>query len=224
MGDQSQGNDPPNGSQGDDAPKFVTEEQLNRAISARLGQFEKKQDKVFGDFGAKLEQYFSQQPPKDEDKQEGQQTTKVEDHPAFKSMQRQLEDTKKLTERLSHEKQVERSKARDTTLRQALQEKLAAGGVAGAQLKHALGFLVDAEKRVRFADDDSEEILFRDGQDFLPFEDGLRAWMKSDDAKIYLPPRGTNGSGSAPGQGSQAKNTGDMGQDAALLLMKHLTG
>ena len=65
--------------------------------------------------------------------------------------------------------------------------------------RHALGVLVDAERRVRWADD-GESLLFRtETHDELELGAGLREWLKTEDAKLYLPPRGAAGSGDRPG-------------------------
>ena len=61
--DLPQGSQTPSGQGKVDEPKYVTEEQLNRAISARFGDFSKKIEKsletAIGGFGAKLDELKS---------------------------------------------------------------------------------------------------------------------------------------------------------------------
>ena len=65
--------------------------------------------------------------------------------------------------------------------------------------RHALGLLVDAERRVRWADD-TEAIFFRtDAHDELELAAGVREWLKTDDAKLSIPASAPAGSGDRPG-------------------------
>jgi hypothetical protein len=189
-------------------PKFVTEEQLNRAITSRFKDFEKKLDKsnegLVTTLSSKLEELVTGKleslQPKPDDKGEGSKP--AGESPEMKAMARQLAEVQKALEKSNQEKDVERARSRDRDLRSKLQEALSGAGITGVQLKHAVGVLVDAEKRVRIDDDD--RVLFKgDDGDELPLADGVKSWVKTDEAKIYLPPRGSQGSGDR----SQGKGT-----------------
>ena len=97
---------------------------------------------------------------------------------------------------------------RDAALRQRVGEVLAGAGIEGVRARHAIGLLVDAEKRVRWSDD-GESLVFRTAdRDDAELEPGLRGWLKTDDAKLYLPPKGSQGSGDRPAGTGPAATAG----------------
>jgi len=218
--------------QGKDEPKFVTEEQLNRAISARLGDFGKKIEKQFETFGgslttslaAKLDELVTGKlealaPPEKSAPAKPQSWT---DSPEYKAMQRRLEASEKQIEQERQEKAAAAAKSQAQSLRTKLSESLAAGGISGKSLQFALGVLLDSEKRVRF-DEDERPLFKTDDGDELPLADGLKVWLKSDDAKVFLPPRGTTGSGhrpvaTTPTNGTTGVPAGQLGQRLAKAL------
>lgn len=229
MADQTQGNDPPQGSQ-DDSAKAITLEDVNRAITARFGAFEKKFDGKLGEFGKGLEGSLSeailsklaetQKKPADG---EQQKAASIEEDPRFRSLQKQLSELKNATEAQKREVEAERAKASDMRLRQRLGEMLTENGIDGPRVKHAIGYLVDAEKRVRL---DGESIVFADANgEPLDGPTGLKAWLSSDDAKLYLPPRGAAGSGEKPANAQTNAARGNAPPDpqaaAKEVLMRH---
>lgn len=207
-----------------DPPKYVTEEQLNRAMTSRFSAFEKKFEKTTGDLvttvtgkldeliGTKLSELTKKtEPPK------APQTPA--ESPEMKAMQKQLAEVQQQLAKANQEKEAERAAARDQSLRSTLQQQLTASGITGAGLRAAMHLLVDGEKRIRF-EDDSDRILFKGDDGDLPLADGLKSWLKTDDAKIFLPPRGTQGSGDR-GAGTRSPNNAPqpMRAGAALLNM-----
>jgi hypothetical protein len=206
MAEPTQGNDPPQGSQGNGAPGSISLEDVNKAITARFSAYEKKLDtkftESFGGFETKLTELLGQKleelKPKapDGDNKPAQTSSNIEEHPQFRGLQKQLSEVKNKLEAQQKAAEAERAKARDVTLRQRVTERLVEGGIDGTRAKHALGYLVDAEKRVRFADDKADSIVFADANgEALDLETGLKGWLSSDEAKLYLPPRGAAGSG-----------------------------
>lgn len=232
-----QGNQTPSGQgEGDNAPKYVTEEQLNRAITARLGDFGKKIEKsieaAVGGFTSKIDELKSaltpagggeggsKDPPKGGD---------FENSPLVKGLQKQLADQQKATEQLKAERDAEKAKARDQLLRTKLADDLTKGGVDPRYVKNAVGHLVDVEKRVRFADDEGDDIVFKDATGDVDLATGLKGWIKGDDAKIYLPPRGTQGAGDRPGgkappPGQQPPSAGKALLGMAMNVMQGTAG
>ena len=136
-------------------------------------------------------------------------------------MKKQLEQITASNEQLKAERDAEKKSARDGKLRNTLTEKLTRSGIDPKYVGHAVGILVDVQRRVRFADDEGDDIVFGD----LDLDTGLKDWVRSDDAKIYLPPRGTHGSGDPrngkrpPPQGAQPQ-PGDIGR----ALLAHING
>lgn len=198
--DKPQGNQAPPGQGDGGEPKFVTEEQLNRAISARFGDFQKKIEKSLGEsfatsLSAKLDELkASLTPNSGGDSRDPPKGGDLENHPLVKGLQKQIADQKTATEQMKAERDAEKALSRDQVLRSQLTDKLTKGGVDPRYVRKAVGDLVDVEKRVRFGDD-GDELVFKDATGDVDLETGLKGWLKSDDAKIYMPPRGTKGSG-----------------------------
>ena len=198
----AQGNGTPQVPQGDigDAPKYVTEEQLNRAITARLNDFNKRQEKtlgeLFGSFQQKLvEQLEASKPAPAPIKED----PKIEESPLVKGMNKQLAEMKAKLEAAEQEKSAERARARELSMRQRVSEELMRNGIDSARAKAALALLVSEEKRVRLSDSD-DELSFKDvdGTE-VDLATGIRSWSKSEDAKIFLPAKNPIGSGSRQG-------------------------
>jgi hypothetical protein len=189
-----------------DAPKYVTEEQLDKALTPRLRAVEQKVEKSlaqsFEAFSAKLKTDLASllPAPKVEAKPDTKKEPAAPD-PELKKLQDQIGSLTKQAEDARAERDTERAKVRDATLRQRVGELLATAGIEGVRARHALGLLVDSERVVRWSDD-GDSIIFRapDRGD-VDLEAGLRNWLKSDDAKLYLPPKGTQGSGDRPATG-----------------------
>jgi hypothetical protein len=189
------------------APKYITEEQLQGTLSERFRAFEHKVDKTLSAIGPKLKDELAAllpkpEPPKAEPpKPEGQAAgdKEPESHAELRRLQEQISQLTKQNEDARTERDAERARARDVQLRQKLGESLATAGIEGVRARHAIGLLVDAERRLRWSED-GQAILFRgDGGDELDLAAGIRDWLKTEDAKLYLPPRGAAGSGDKPG-------------------------
>lgn len=186
-----------------DPPKYVTEEQLNRAISARLGDFGKKIEKSISEslattLTAKFDELKSSFAPSGTgggDSKDPAKAGDIENHPLVKGLQKQVNDQKIATERMQQERDAEKARARDQVLRTKLADDLTKGGIDPTRVRHAVGILVDVEKRVRFADDEGDELVFKDTTGDVDLATGLKGWLKGEDAKIFLPPRGTQGAG-----------------------------
>jgi len=201
------GNDEPQSSQGETSgPNYVTEgklnELVNRAITARFSAFEKK-------FGNQISESVASLIPKFEELVQAKlpanaaanasPTDKLEENPFVKGLQKKLVELEEQNRKSQAERDTERARARDVALRQKLSEELARHGIDSRYTKQAIGFLVDAEKRVRW-EDDGESLVFRDADGSeIDLQTGLRSWAKTDDAKIYMPPRGVTGSGDRGG-------------------------
>lgn len=186
------------------APDPKLNELINRAITARFSTFEKKisqqvTEAVNGLFPkldelvqSKLQPTTSSSSPSD--------AKSVDESPHVKGLQKRLAELEEQGRKFREERDAERLRARDVALRQRLTDELAKHGVDSRYVRQAVGFLVDAEKRVRWQDDEGEALVFRDADGSeLDLTTGLRSWVKTDDAKIYQPPRGASGSGDRGG-------------------------
>jgi hypothetical protein len=126
--------------------------------------------------------------------------TSVQDSPEWKGMlKKQAELDAKIAAgeaRLA----AERAKSRDVSLRQKVSEALVKKGIDAARARQALA-LLKSEDRVKYeSDDDDAGITFLDADGTeVDLNTGLDGWVKTDDAKIYMPPRGSAGSGDRGG-------------------------
>lgn len=200
--------DQQNRSGGGDQPVAITEatvqELINKAIGARFRTFEEKQAKaaetqsakLLETFGQTLEQKleaFKPAPPQQHDADPKQS-------PEYRAQQKQIDDLKKSITQAQNEKQQERQKARAVMLRQNVETALKGMKV---DHPHAAAYLIDSAKLVDFADENSENVIFRkkgsEETDLL--ETGLSEWLKSAEGKLYVPATGASGSGERPGGG-----------------------
>src|SRR6185369_6111031 len=83
--------------QGGDAPKYVTEEQLNRAITARFTDFHKKTEKTWETFAASLTSKFEEL-VKPAAPASGAADQKPADDPLLQGMQKQIAELKAAAE------------------------------------------------------------------------------------------------------------------------------
>jgi hypothetical protein len=138
----------------------------------------------------------------------------VQDSPEFKGMIRKQQELEQAVQRAEAARNTERAKSRDSAMRTRVAEALLKRGIDPSRVPHALGHLVDVKKLAKYAgDDDDAAIVIKDaGGDDVDFESGLDSWAKSEEFKIYLPPRGAAGSGDRGGgrrPGAAAKKEAD---------------
>ena len=191
--------------EGDEQPSYVTNEQLNRAITSKLKAFESA-------ITGRLEEIISRvAPAQDSNPKPADEVTK-----RISNLEKQLEASKK-------EAEAAKAKNLDTTLRTRVSEELSKIGVASP--KHAIALLVDAEKRIAWGDD--ERLVWR-GDDGTESDlgSGLKAWAKSSDARLLLSPRGTAGSGDrgAPASLNGKTKTTPSKADVGRALLSMMSG
>ena len=191
-------------------PSFVTDDQLQAALTTRFRSFEQKIDKTLTDtLGALVEKLRGELAPilaKPEPaaetpgaKPEGAGPAAPAPAPELRKLQDQIAVLTKQADDARSERDTERARGRDSLLRQRVTDALSGVGIEGVRARHAVGLLVDAERRVRWSDA-GDQIVFRtEAHDELELGAGVREWLKTDDAKLYLPPRGAAGSGDRPG-------------------------
>lgn len=200
---------------------------MNRAITARFATYEKKLDTKLSDsfsgFEAKLAEFLTAKT--EETKAPNAEAAKppqsIEEHPQFRGLQKQLSEYKNKVDAITKSAAEAEARSKDVTLRQKLGEMLAEQGIDGVRAKHAVGYLVDAEKRVRYAEDGSPVFADANGE-ALDLATGLKGWMSGEDAKLYLPPRGAAGSGERPSNGAvgaRGSAPSDPKADAQATLM-----
>lgn len=219
----NQGHGSPKDPQGEGSePDFATKEDLNRAITARLKDFEKKLEKQSSELStsitSKMEEMLTALKPPAPPDPKGQVPVNPLDHPEVRGMKRQLQVLEEQALQLKAERDAEHARNRESTLRNKLREELSRSEVDAKRLQHAVGILVDAEKRVRWSGDgDSIVFVDSDGSE-LDLSSGVKSWVRSDEGKLFLPPRGTSGTGGrAPGGKGNIQNGVDRGSVAGRL-------
>lgn len=204
---ESQGHEPPEGSQGSDEPKYITSEDLNRAITARFGAFEGKMNKAmkesFDSFGtaftSKFDDLLKALPVAKPPEGEPHKPPPIEEHPLFRGLQKQIADLSQKAEAAEAQATAEKARSKEVALRQNVSDLLLKSGVDAAKVRHAVGFLIDTEKRIKLSEEDDSVLFVGEDNQTVDISSGLKSWLKTDDAKTYLPPRGTTGSGARPG-------------------------
>ncbi len=144
----------------------------------------------------------------------------VTSSPEFKSLQEQFEAMQKASA-------AEREQAAQEARRRHLRDTIAKHGFQGRQ-EHAARYL-EAEQapdgKPLIRTDDKGQLCWAKEHlgavRLFPLEDGLKAWAGSDEAKTYLPPKGSEGTGDGVGgQGGQGKQTVSLADAKNALLGK----
>jgi hypothetical protein len=143
----------------------------------------------FTSFEAKLNDKFAptQQEPDEKDA--------ASDKPRFtKEKNSEFMALKSKIDKMEQEKQQLVARERDANLRKSLAAELTKAGVDPRFMKAAIATLIDSDKLVSYTSSEYEEnkdkIVFRaqDGEEELPR--GLNNWVKSDEGKNFVAPKG----------------------------------
>ena len=226
--DNSQGTTP------SDAPKYLTAEDFNKAMSARLAAYEKSAEKKLKEMMSEALNGVASTVDNLLTEKLGSATvgsgkkskeSSSDEDPVVRGLKKQIDDLMAKTADAEKRAASESARLRDVSLRQKLGEELGKLGIDGTRAKHAVGFLVDAEKRVGWGEDDS--IVFKDADGFeVDLSTGIKSWGSTDEAKMYMPPRGTVGSGERPsGSGKLVTGKGQLDREALnAALFKAVAG
>lgn len=188
---------------------------VNSSIRARDVQADKKRaedrDAIKSDFAKMLDEKLTALAPKpdDGDKTDGKggKPRDRKEDVELATLKRQFSEMQQRAEESDRRASAERAKNRDITLRKAAEEVLEGAGITGTRFKAAYA-LLQQEGRIRYAADDTDDIIFTEAMGAeVDHRTGLSGWAKSEEAKLFIPPSGTNGSGSRPRTGQpQVKN------------------
>ena len=172
-----------------ETPEFVSKAELNATING----FRKA---LKEDFAKQVLELKASLPVESETKASKKQEVDPE-------KQAILAELKKLTEERSQERQV----AQGLKLKETLGETLISAGVDPKHLKHAMAFLTH-EGAVHTDEDGAFKM--RLGHLDYDLQDGIKSWIKTDDAKLYLSPKGAVGSGQKGPTNSAGSNNSPM--------------
>lgn len=164
--------------EGDDVstPQYVTQEQLNQALNGFRKSTKKDFDEIKALFSQREEPETTASKPAKGDKAEDLEKTEMK-----KQIQILLDRQAKAD-----------AEAREVKLHASLRDALVQNGVDARYAEHAIA-LTKHKNMVRY--DDDGNIVMRVNDIDQPLSDAAKAFAKSEDAKIYLAPRDTRGSG-----------------------------
>ena len=200
MSDTTQGNGAPQVPQGDDAPKYVTAEELNRAITARFTGFQSKIEKTLAEsqssLAGKLDELLKTKTPAAEDPKDKPSEKEVQ----FNALQAQY---KELAQKFADEQKARADaerKAREDSAYSALKQHLIAAKVR-PELVDTLADSMFSGRNKRIEFDDSGNPLFKvkvapvkgmaEEDQLFSLEDGIKAFSNSKEAESWLlPPSG----------------------------------
>lgn len=224
------------GTEGGEEKQFLTaddletllNEKVNKAITGHVNRvketFEKTLTAKLTEFGESLKSSRTEEAEGGASGKGGEAESETKKQLA--AMQKRLEAAEKKTEEERTARETERqARMRDeerTTLASALRK---AGVSEEARVKGAMALLYTEEKRVARTEDG--RIVYRKGDDELDLDKGIADFLKSDEGKLYLPPRQVAGSGGIAGKAGQAgqqNGTGPTKADAGRMLMAALRG
>lgn len=163
-------------SEASEAPQYVTIEQLQSLLKTTLAPVTKA-----------IQEIQSSKQEKDESEDDSKLTLK-------KAMSR--------IQALEEEKLSAHRAKQELELRNTVKDALTRAGVSPHLMKAAMAVLVDADKRIQRSEDG--DIIFKDdrfGERSL--DDGLRDFLRSEEGKSFLPPKGARGSNDRRYTGSE---------------------
>jgi hypothetical protein len=184
---------------------------VNSAISARDKMADKKRaedrDAIKSEFGKLLDEKLSTFRPTEVGGEGGEGGGKGKGgkgpDPQLVAMQRKLDDMdareRASTERAAKAEQRRRALERNSRLDAAL----AKGGVSDPFMRELAIAHFDRRGVAPWSSEDEDGEVVWSVEDGLPvsLDDGFGKWLKTEEAKRFLPPTGTKGSGSRPGNG-----------------------
>jgi len=209
-----------------ETPSGMSEEQVirlvNQAVSSHVKRRSEKLDKKFDEFSSQIQALLTNNAPTTTTEEPTEEGDRVDNQ--TKAFQAQLN---KLSEKLQQSEQLraeEKSHNRDLNARNTLKDALTAAGVSGDRIKHAMAFIYDGkDKMVNYTDSGELEFtLEKDGYtQYLSVQEGVNAFLDTDDGKFFLPPRDVAGSGNKGGNNRPARGRGrtDQPSDEEALRM-----
>lgn len=231
--DKTEGKTGEGGEENKESPKYITEDQLNKSIGAAMSGLSKR---LKGELGGLIKDALGGSKKKaaaeaddDEGDDEDDDTEKDPKEGKLTATDRRLkkleQENKKLRDAYTSEKKArdeEATKAKKATERGELRKALAAGGV----MEQYLDDVVEARYAQGIIRTDEEgAIVWKKSKDEeIPLSEGVAEWLKSDQGKAYLPPKGARGSGNLPGGRVAAGGKNSTKEVSDQDLLGHLLG
>lgn len=191
MVEKLQADSAPNTEQGEEsnAPKYVTTEQVNSAITARSKKLEENNRILLEEVKQMKEMFMTLQQSKEV---ETPLPKKVEPE-VVQKLQEQVAKMAKENEKVQQEKQAEVSKRMEQEKRQTVRDLLIANDIRPETVKFAMSHLIDSEKLISY--DSDGQLVFNGANGESDLESGIKSWTNSEDGKLFRPSKGIKGSG-----------------------------
>jgi hypothetical protein len=183
---------------------------INSAIASQKKLTEKQRSEDRDAFAKLLDEKLGAlKPPTDDppgDGGKGAKGGKREDI-EMASLRKQSEELKARLDTAEQVAKAERQKNRDAAMRSLAYDEFGKYGIDGERA-NGLYARFKFDNRMAYEDDEADpslnNLLFHgdDGAQ-VRFSDGMKAYIKTDQAKLYLPPSGARGAGSRPGPNGQ---------------------
>jgi hypothetical protein len=188
MAEKSQAPSEAQSDQGEESsPEYMTKEEFSRETNKIMTAYLRKFEKI-------VESKSQSVTP----------VAQVEEVAKASSVNPEVAELRKQLQIFQAKAKETEEKANDKALRAEVTENLLQFGIAPGLVKHAVGYLVDAEKAVK-RDEEGNLIMKVDRVDF-DIKTALSSWIKTDDAKPYRAPLGNQGSGSTSTKASASGN------------------
>ena len=176
----------------------AVDDKLNKAITKRLSAAEQKilseQNKVLEGFKTSN---VPAPPPATPPGNEGDVR--------LKTLEAMVRESNAKFEDAERRAKAATEKNREAAKRTKVADLFSKAGVTNPEIVEiGVGFLVDSAKAVSYESDDeaNDRLVFHsDNGDPVELATGFNAWLKTDKAKHFLPPKGTRGSGSVRSNG-----------------------
>ena len=175
---------------GSETPEYVSKAELNATINGFRKSFLTDMKKELAELRAALP--VQEEPPA--------KKAKVEADPEKEAIKQELRQ-------LREARETDLAVARNLKMKEVLSETLTQNGVDPRHLKHAMAFLT-LEGGVRMDEDGSVKMKL--GALDYELNDAVKSWVKTEDAKLYLAPKGAAGSGQKGSVNSNQNPSGQM--------------
>lgn len=216
------------------------EEKAAKEAAAREAAWAQKLEELGATLGKTFEEKLAALKPAEPDKtdksgkgakSDDAKVFKLEDHDEWKKAQEEAKKTQAELTKLRGENDLARkeradavAKSRAQNLRSAVTDALTKVGIPADRHKAAIAFLRE-DNLFNYAENgEGDAPVFRGADGEIPLVDGIKAWSKTADAKIFMPPLNPGGSGGGPGHssGNRASTTAEGIVGSAL--QSHMRG
>ena len=178
---------------------------VNNMFTARLGTVEKKLSQQFKDttesFSKTLDEKLAALKPAsaDPEPEGGKGGKRGKEDPELATLRAQLQTLAQQSQQATEKAALLRERDRERNARDQVRSHLSKVGIDGDRFEGAYA-LLKAQGKIKLSEDiDSDDVFFAGTTGEVALEVGLGEFLKSDIAKIYMPPSNTRGAGTRPG-------------------------